>query len=236
MVIPRGAASRVRNETSSLSRPTATGSRRLKACAWSLLRNALDYDLCYSSFFCLPSCPHPTGVLHYLQRPGYPAGIRTPWIAVTGGMCYSFYTHAHADYQRCLQTHKRFVFASSLSLSFLIQTVLLGAAIGVFCTAYFVLIERPCMDPTGRGFCCARTKNPPLCLPTSRRAEFVLWRVNSLIRWQSLNRPVRLTFITDCRSAAVTLVPLPSFGFIERRNPSRFLLLLHDLHFDQRFT
>jgi hypothetical protein len=42
---------------------------------------------------------------------------------------------------------RRFVFSSSLSLSFLIQSILLGAFIGVFCTAYFVLVERPCMDP-----------------------------------------------------------------------------------------
>lgn len=73
--------------------------------------------------------------------------FRTQWIALTGGMCYSFYLMHMLVINAAFKLTRRLVFASSLSLSFLIQTVLLGAAIGVFCTAYFVLIERPCMDP-----------------------------------------------------------------------------------------
>jgi peptidoglycan/LPS O-acetylase OafA/YrhL len=42
---------------------------------------------------------------------------------------------------------RRFILPSSLLFSYLIQIVLLGACIYLFCTAYFVLIERPCMDP-----------------------------------------------------------------------------------------
>jgi peptidoglycan/LPS O-acetylase OafA/YrhL len=42
---------------------------------------------------------------------------------------------------------RRFLIPSSLPLSFLIQAILLGACIYLFCTAYFILIERPCMDP-----------------------------------------------------------------------------------------
>jgi peptidoglycan/LPS O-acetylase OafA/YrhL len=42
---------------------------------------------------------------------------------------------------------RRWIIPSSLVLSYLIQVVLLGACIYLFCTGYFVLIERPCMDP-----------------------------------------------------------------------------------------
>ena len=73
--------------------------------------------------------------------------FRTQWIALTGGMCYSFYLMHMLVINAAFKLTRRFVFSSSLPLSFLIQTVLLGAFISVFCTAYFVLIERPCMDP-----------------------------------------------------------------------------------------
>jgi peptidoglycan/LPS O-acetylase OafA/YrhL len=73
--------------------------------------------------------------------------FRTQWIALTGGMCYSFYLMHILVITAVFRFTRHFVFASSLFFSFLIQTSLLGASIAVFCTAYFVLIERPCMDP-----------------------------------------------------------------------------------------
>lgn len=73
--------------------------------------------------------------------------FRTEWIALTGGMCYSFYLMHMLVISIAFKLTRRFIIPSNLLLSYLIQVVLLGACITVFCTAYFVLIERPCMDP-----------------------------------------------------------------------------------------
>jgi peptidoglycan/LPS O-acetylase OafA/YrhL len=73
--------------------------------------------------------------------------FRTNWIALTGGMCYSFYLMHMLVISIAFKLTRRFILPSSLALSYLIQVVLLGACITAFCTAYFVLIERPCMDP-----------------------------------------------------------------------------------------
>jgi peptidoglycan/LPS O-acetylase OafA/YrhL len=71
----------------------------------------------------------------------------TNWIALTGGMCYSFYLMHMLVISIAFKLTRRFIIPSNLLYSYLIQVVLLGACITVFCTAYFVLIERPCMDP-----------------------------------------------------------------------------------------
>jgi peptidoglycan/LPS O-acetylase OafA/YrhL len=73
--------------------------------------------------------------------------LRTPWIALTGGMCYSFYLMHMLVVSTAARFTRRFITPSSLTLSYLIQLVLLGTCIYLFCTAYFILIERPCMDP-----------------------------------------------------------------------------------------
>jgi peptidoglycan/LPS O-acetylase OafA/YrhL len=73
--------------------------------------------------------------------------FRTPWIALTGGMCYSFYLMHMLVISIAFRLTRRLVIPSNLPLSFLIQATLLGACIYLFCTAYFILIERPCMDP-----------------------------------------------------------------------------------------
>ncbi|WP_158945830.1 acyltransferase [Granulicella sp. S190] len=74
--------------------------------------------------------------------------FRTSWIALTGGMCYSFYLMHMLVISVVSRFTRRFITPTSLTLSYLIQVVLLGACIYLFCTAYFVLIERPCMDPS----------------------------------------------------------------------------------------
>jgi peptidoglycan/LPS O-acetylase OafA/YrhL len=73
--------------------------------------------------------------------------FRTRWIALTGGMCYSFYLMHMLVIDSAVKITRRFLIPSNLPLSFLIQIVLLGSCIYIFCTGYFVLIERPCMDP-----------------------------------------------------------------------------------------
>jgi peptidoglycan/LPS O-acetylase OafA/YrhL len=73
--------------------------------------------------------------------------FRTPWIALTGGMCYSFYLMHMLVINILFKFTRHWVVPSSFVLSFLIQAALLAPCIYLFCTAYFVLIERPCMDP-----------------------------------------------------------------------------------------
>jgi peptidoglycan/LPS O-acetylase OafA/YrhL len=73
--------------------------------------------------------------------------FRTSWIALTGGMCYSFYLMHMLVISTAFRLTRRLITPSSLTLSVLVQVVLLGTCIYLFCTAYFVLIERPCMDP-----------------------------------------------------------------------------------------
>jgi peptidoglycan/LPS O-acetylase OafA/YrhL len=71
----------------------------------------------------------------------------TEWIALTGGMCYSFYLMHMLVVAMAFKLTKRFIIPSNFLLTYAIQLVLLGGCIYLFCTAYFVLIERPCMDP-----------------------------------------------------------------------------------------
>jgi peptidoglycan/LPS O-acetylase OafA/YrhL len=72
--------------------------------------------------------------------------FRTEWIALTGGMCYSFYLM----HMLVISTAFRFtqhLVVSNFFATCLIQVVVLGVCIYLVCTAYYILIERPCMDP-----------------------------------------------------------------------------------------
>jgi peptidoglycan/LPS O-acetylase OafA/YrhL len=80
----------------------------------------------------------------------------TPWIALTGGMCYSFYLMHMLVISVCFRLTRHWILPSSFALSCLIQVLLLGTCIYLFCTAYFVLVERPCMDPKWPGKLVAR--------------------------------------------------------------------------------
>jgi peptidoglycan/LPS O-acetylase OafA/YrhL len=73
--------------------------------------------------------------------------FRTEWIALTGGMCYSFYLMHMLVISIAFKLTRRLIIPSNLLASYLIQVVLLGSCITVVGIAYFVLIERPCMDP-----------------------------------------------------------------------------------------
>jgi peptidoglycan/LPS O-acetylase OafA/YrhL len=72
--------------------------------------------------------------------------FRTNWVALTGGMCYSFYLMHMLIITTAFRLTQRLV-VPNLFATCLIQVVVLGACIYVVCTTYYVLIERPCMDP-----------------------------------------------------------------------------------------
>lgn len=78
-----------------------------------------------------------------------PRILRTPAIAITGGMCYTIYLwHAPvltvAD--RFLRAHIGFLPASYPAF-FVIAALIKTAAVALVCLPLFVLVERPCMDP-----------------------------------------------------------------------------------------
>jgi peptidoglycan/LPS O-acetylase OafA/YrhL len=71
----------------------------------------------------------------------------TNWIALTGGMCYSFYLMHMLVVSIGMHFTERFMIPSNYPLSAVIQMLLLTPFVYAVCTLYFVLIERPCMDP-----------------------------------------------------------------------------------------
>ncbi len=73
--------------------------------------------------------------------------FRTPAVALTGGMCYSFYLMHLLVISAVFAVTRHLVLPSSFWFSFMIQVALITPAVYVLCTAYYLIIERPCMDP-----------------------------------------------------------------------------------------
>lgn len=75
--------------------------------------------------------------------------LRTPGIAITGGMCYTIYLwHApvFTVVDRALRAHAGFLPTNYFAL-YLEEAAVKLAAVALVCLPLFVLIERPCMDP-----------------------------------------------------------------------------------------
>jgi peptidoglycan/LPS O-acetylase OafA/YrhL len=73
--------------------------------------------------------------------------LRTRWIALTGGMCYSFYLMHMLVISTVFKVSQRWIIPNDFTLSAVIQIAVLGPCVYLFCTAYYITIERPCMDP-----------------------------------------------------------------------------------------
>ena len=101
--------------------------------------------------------------------------FRTEWVALAGGMCYSFYLMHMLVISTAFKPTRRLIIPSNLLLSYLIQVVLLGACITAAGTAYFVLIERPCMDPNWPRRLGERLSGPS----RARKAELAETRVEN---------------------------------------------------------
>jgi peptidoglycan/LPS O-acetylase OafA/YrhL len=69
------------------------------------------------------------------------------WLAVLGGMCYSIYLWHFFVIALVFKVSRHVLVTRDLLANFLVQSVLILPCILVFCVLYFVLIERPCMDP-----------------------------------------------------------------------------------------
>jgi peptidoglycan/LPS O-acetylase OafA/YrhL len=73
--------------------------------------------------------------------------FRLPFIALTGGMCYSFYLMHMLIISVVFKATRHLAIFNDFLLNYSLQIVTLGGAIALLGTLYFVLIERPCMDP-----------------------------------------------------------------------------------------
>lgn len=70
------------------------------------------------------------------------------WIALVGGMCYSIYLWHFFLIALIFKASRRILITHDLLANFLLQSALILPCILAFSAIYFILIERPCMDPT----------------------------------------------------------------------------------------
>jgi peptidoglycan/LPS O-acetylase OafA/YrhL len=73
--------------------------------------------------------------------------FRRPFVALGGGMCYSLYLMHMLIISVVFKATRHLAVFHDLLVNYTIQVVTLGTAIALFGMLYFVLIERPCMDP-----------------------------------------------------------------------------------------
>jgi peptidoglycan/LPS O-acetylase OafA/YrhL len=111
---------------------------------------------CWIIIFLLPRDTATLAWLPFLILPAYlaafygPASKRlfsSPFVALGGGMCYSFYLLHMLIISVVFKATRHLAIYQDFLLNFTLQIVTLGSAIAVFGTLYYVLIERPCMDP-----------------------------------------------------------------------------------------
>jgi peptidoglycan/LPS O-acetylase OafA/YrhL len=69
------------------------------------------------------------------------------WLAIVGGMCYSIYLWHFFIIALVFKASRHLLPTHDLLGDFLVQSVLILPCILAFSIAYFVAIERPCMDP-----------------------------------------------------------------------------------------
>lgn len=70
------------------------------------------------------------------------------WLAIVGGMCYSIYLWHFFVIALIFKVSRRVLVTHDLLNNFLVQSVLILPCILAVSVLYFILIERPCMDPT----------------------------------------------------------------------------------------
>jgi peptidoglycan/LPS O-acetylase OafA/YrhL len=75
--------------------------------------------------------------------------LRTPWIAITGGMCYTIYLW-HAPVLTLVGRvlgRIPFFTPANYALMFALEGAVKIVAVALVCLPLFILVERPCMDP-----------------------------------------------------------------------------------------
>jgi len=80
---------------------------------------------------------------HWLRRV-----LAAPWIAITGGMCYSIYLLHLKLIEICLFLTSRGISPRwSYAQNYLLQMLAAGAFVFLFSALFYRFVERPCMDP-----------------------------------------------------------------------------------------
>ncbi len=69
------------------------------------------------------------------------------WVTTIGGMCYSIYLLHDVVLQSLLPTMVPAIATGSFALNLVVVTAITATAVLALSVGYFVLIERPCMDP-----------------------------------------------------------------------------------------
>lgn len=73
--------------------------------------------------------------------------MRLEWVAVLGGMCYSIYLMHLVLVAVLFKVTRRLVVFDDYVANLSTQVLVLTPPVLLLCITYFVLIERPCMDP-----------------------------------------------------------------------------------------
>ena len=74
--------------------------------------------------------------------------FKQPWIAVTGGICYSIYLLHLALIAVFFKVTRRAILPQLDFLgNFLVQCVVTMVPVLLCCAVFYLLVERPCMDP-----------------------------------------------------------------------------------------
>ncbi len=111
--------------------------------------------LCWPAIFLAPRTAMTGGFLPLLIVPAYLAAFRgkasnwlfrQPWIALTGGMCYSIYLLHMLLISVSFRAIKHVHFAA-VGATLSAQGLLLLVVVLLIAPFFFVLVERPCMDP-----------------------------------------------------------------------------------------
>ncbi len=77
----------------------------------------------------------------------FPRLFRVQWIALIGGMCYSIYLWHFFLIAFVFKVSRYVVVGHDYLANLLLQCVLLLPPVLLFSTLYYLLVERPCMDP-----------------------------------------------------------------------------------------
>jgi peptidoglycan/LPS O-acetylase OafA/YrhL len=93
----------------------------------------------------------------------------TPWIVVTGGMCYTIYLVHSAIIVQFGRLGMRAFPALSFGHAFLFWSVVLTPLTLVISAIFFVLLERPCMNPSWPSLLAEKVRLALRRLPTRQR-------------------------------------------------------------------
>jgi peptidoglycan/LPS O-acetylase OafA/YrhL len=110
----------------------------------------------WPTVFLLPKMSATLAWLPFLILPLYLAAFygpvsnrffRTPFVALFGGMCYSLYLIHMLVVSIVFKATRHLAQFNDFLLNYMLQLATMGVAVVLFGTLYYILVERPCMDP-----------------------------------------------------------------------------------------